>query len=214
MNVAAVHELRGEWAALQQTSEAAIAICTERGFGSILAQATQYRGCALAEQGQIEEGIGLMRRGSAAQLATGAGLFRTNFLSFLANVYGKAGRFAEGLVAVEEAIAIVEKTDERHREAELHRLKGELVLRRSGAETDPGVQTEAEECFRKAIEIAHRQEAKLLELKAVMSLSCLLQKKGKKDEARRMLAEINAWFTEGFDTADLKDAKALLDALS
>jgi predicted ATPase len=155
-----------------------------------------------------------MRRGGAAQLATGAVLFRTNFLYYLAKAYGTAGRFEEGLAAVAEAIAIAEKTDERFCEAELHRLKGDLVLRRSGVETKSGVQTEAEECFRKAIEIAQRQEAKSLELRAVMSLSRLWRQQGKTDEARRMLVEIYRWFSEGFDAADLKDAKALLEELS
>jgi predicted ATPase len=108
----------------------------------------------------------------------------------------------------------MEKTDERLCEAELYRLKGEFVLGRSGVETEPEVQTEAEECLRKAIEIARRQEAKYLELKAVMSLSRLWQQQGKKDEARRMLAEIYGWFSEGFDTKDLNDAKALIDQLS
>ena len=168
----------------------------------------------MAQQGQIEEGIGLIRRGLAAQLAAGAVLFRPIRLCALAKAYATAGRFEEGLAAVAEAIAIVEKTDERLYEAELHRLKGDLVLRRSGVETEPGVQTEAEECFRKAIEIAHRQEAKSLELRAVMSLSRLWQQQGKTTEARQMLAEIYGWFTEGFGTADLKDAKALLDTLS
>ena len=108
----------------------------------------------------------------------------------------------------------MEKTDERLYEAELHRLKGELVLRRSGAETDPGVQTEAEECFRKAIEIAHLQEAKYLELRAVMSLSRLWRQQGKMAEARQMLGEIVRWFSEGLDTKDLKDAMTLIEQLS
>jgi predicted ATPase len=214
VNGCGVQELRGEWAAMQQTSEAAIEICTERGFGSILGQATEHRGHALAEQGRIEEGIELIRRGVAAQLATAAALFRPYRLCDLAKAYGTAGRFEEGLAAVAEAIAIVEKTDERFCEAELHRLNGDLVLRRSSGETEPVVQTEAEECFRKAIEIAHRQEAKSLELRAVMSLSRLLKDQGKTGEARSMLTEIYGWFTEGFDTADLQDAKALLEELS
>jgi predicted ATPase len=118
------------------------------------------------------------------------------------------------LAAVAEAIAIVEQTDERHYEAELHRLKGDLALRRSGVEAEPGAQTEAEECFRKAIEIAHRQDAKYLELRAVMSLSRLWRQQGKKAEARQMLGEIVRWFSEGFDKKDLNDAKALSEQLS
>ena len=214
MNVVPVLQIRREWPALQQHAEAAIAVCREQGFESILAQATIYRGYALAKQGQTEEGIALMRGGLDAQLATGAGLFRPSFLWFLAEAYGTAGRFEEGLAAVAEAIAIEEKTDERHDEAELHRLKGDLVLRRSGIEAEPGVQTEAEECFRKAIEIARQQEAKSFELKAVTSLSQLWKQQGKKAEARQALAEIYGWFSEGFDTKDLKDAKALLEQLS
>jgi predicted ATPase len=118
MNVIPVLQIRREWSALQQHAEAAIAVCREQGFESILAQATMYRGYALAEQGQTDEGIALMRGGLDAQLATGAGLFRPSFLSFLAEAHGRAGRFEEGLAAVAEAITIEEKTDERHDEAE------------------------------------------------------------------------------------------------
>ena len=217
--VALVHgnvvlEIRREWPALQQQAEAAIAVCREQGFGSILAQATTYRGYALAQQGQTEEGIALMRGGLDAQLATGASLFRPWYLCYLAEACGTAGRFEEGLAAVAEAIAIAEKTGERHNEAELHRLKGDLILRGSGVEAQPGVQAEAEECFRKSIEIARQQEARSFELKAVMSLSRLWKQQGKKAEARQMLAEIYGWFSEGFDTKDLIDAKALIEQLS
>jgi class 3 adenylate cyclase/predicted ATPase len=205
--------LRREWPTLQQQAEAVIAVCREQGFGNILAQATAYRGYALAQQGQTE-GIALMRGGLDAQLATGASLFRPWFLCYLAEVSGTAGCFEEGLAAVAEAMAIVEKTGERYNEAELHRLKGDLVLRRSGVEAEPGVQTEAEECFRKAIEIARHQEARSYELKAVISLSRLWKQQGKKEQARQMLAEIYGWFGEGFDTKDLIDVKALIEQLS
>ena len=113
-----------------------------------------------------------------------------------------------------EAIAIVEKIDERYYEAELHRLKGDLVLRHSGVEAETGVQTEAEECLRKSIEIARQQEARSFELRAVMSLCRLWEQQGKKEQARQMLAEIYGWFSEGFDTKDLIDAKALIEQLS
>jgi predicted ATPase len=206
--------LRREWPTLQQQAEAVIAVCREQGFGSILAQATMYRGYALAQQGQTEEGIALIREGLDAQVATGASLFRPWFLCYLAEVSGTTGRFEEGLAAVAEAIAIVEKTGERYNEAELHRLKGDLVLRRSGVEAEPGVQTEAEECFRKAIEIARQQEARSFELRAVTSLSQLWKQQGKKAEARQALAKIYGWFSEGFVTEDLKAAKSLLDKLS
>jgi predicted ATPase len=206
--------LRREWLTLQQQAEAAIALCTEQGFGSILAQAITYRGYALAQQGQVDEGIAVMRAGLDAQLATGAGLFRPWFFCYLADACGTAGRFEEALAAVAEAIAIAERTGERHNEAELHRLKGELILRASGVEAEPAVQTEAEECFRKSIKIARQQEARLFELKAVISLTRLWKQQGKKAEGRQMLAEIYGWFSEGFETQDLIDAKELIEQLS
>jgi len=113
-----------------------------------------------------------------------------------------------------EALVIVHKTGERYYEAELYRLKGELLLRSGAQGLRSGVQKEAEECFRQAIDIARRQGAKSLELRAVMSLSRLWQQQGKKGEARQLLAEIYGWFTEGFDTKDLQEAKALLEELS
>jgi len=217
--VALVHrnlvlEIRREWPAYQQQAEAVIALCREQGFGSILAQSTMYRGYALAQQGRTEEGIALIREGLDAQLATGASLFRPRFLCFLAEACGTAGRFEEGLAAVAEAVAIVEKTGERYNDARLLQLKGELVLRGSGVQAELRLQTEAEECFRKSIEIACQQEAKTFELKAVVSLARLWKQQGKKAEARQALAEIYGWFSEGLDTKDLKDAKALLEQLS
>ncbi|MBI3302733.1 MAG: hypothetical protein HYZ72_11765, partial [Deltaproteobacteria bacterium] len=118
-----------------------------------------------------------------------------------------------------EAPPVVNKTGEHFYEAELYRLKGELSLQSKQVKTSQNksrasLEAEAEECFWKAVEIARRQSAKSLELRAVMSLSRLWQRQGKKAEARRMLAEIYGWFTEGFDTADLKEAKALLEELS
>ena len=156
----------------------------------------------------------MIREGLDAQLASGASLFRPWFLCFLAEAYATAGRFEEGLAAVAEAIAIVEKTGQRYNEAALHRLKGELVLRRSGVEAEPAIQMEAEECFRKSIEIARLQEAKLFELRAVTSLSRLWEQQGKKEQARQMLAQIYGWFSEGLDTKDLIDAKVLIEQLS
>jgi tetratricopeptide (TPR) repeat protein len=118
-----------------------------------------------------------------------------------------AERTDDALALVAEALALLERRDERHWEAEIYHVKGDLLLKCGGS-------SEAETCFRRAIEIARRQSAKSLELRATTSLARLLDKQGRQDEARRMLADIYGWFTEGFDTADLKDAKALLDALS
>jgi class 3 adenylate cyclase/tetratricopeptide (TPR) repeat protein len=201
MNAIPVFDLRGEWPALQQQAEAAIALCTERGY-------------ALAQQGRTEEGIALMREGLDAQSATGASLFRPWYLCRLADVSRTVGRFEEGLAAVAEATAIMQRTGERLDEARLHRLKGDLILRGFGVEAQPCVQTEAEECFRKSIKIARQQEARLFELKAAISLSRLLKQQGKKAQARQALAEIYEWFSEGFETQGLKDAKELIEQLS
>ncbi len=147
-------------------------------------------------------------------LATGTGLFRPQSLALLAETYGKVGQPEEGLSALAEALTLVDKTGERVYEAELYRLKGELTLQ-SGVEREASeVQKEVEECFHQALKVAHKQKAKSLELRAAMSLSRLWQQQGKREEARQMLAEIYNWFTEGFDTADLKDAKLLLQELS
>jgi len=127
----------------------------------------------------------------------------------LAEAYGKVGQPEEGLKVFAKALAIVENTGERYWEAELHRLKGELLLMQNMKKMG-----EAEECFQKALDTARHQQAKSLELRAKMSLSRLLQRQGKRKEARQILSEIYALFTEGFDTADLKEAKALLDKLS
>jgi len=194
-----------------------MALATEQGFAVLLAQGTTSQGWALVEQGQGEEGIARIGQGLTAHQATGSEIARPTYLALLAEAYGKVGRVEEGLNALAEALAVVDKTGERYHEAELYRLKGQLTLQKfqvSGSKfqvTNP--QKEAEECFLKAIEIARKQQAKSLELRAVMSLSRLWQQQGKRDEARPMLAEIYNWFTEGFDTADLKEAKALLKEL-
>jgi predicted ATPase len=130
-------------------------------------------------------------------------------LCLLAEACGKAGRLDDGLSALTEAIAAADEHGIRQYEAEAHRLKGELLLRQ-----DHSKAAEAQSCFQRAIEIARKQSAKSLELRATMSLARILVKQGRRDEVRTMLTEIYGWFTEGFDTADLKDAKALLDELS
>ena len=206
--------LRREWQKLQEQADAAAALCMEHGFGAILAQARSYKGFALAQQGQTEEGIAELRAGLDAQFATGASLFRPWYFCYLADAYGTAGRFEEALDAIAEGLAITERTGERHIEAELYRFKGELMLRRAGVEASRDVERKAEECFREAIEIARQQEAKLLELRAVISLSRLWKQRGKNGEARQRLVEIYGWFSEGFDTANLKEARALLEELS
>jgi len=220
-----VHQHRREGQAAQERAEALISLATEQGFPSWVAWGTALRGWALAEQGQEEEGIAQVRWGMAAWQDAGAEVGRTHYLALLVEAYGKAGQAEKGLAALADALALVEKTGDRRWEAEVYRLKGQLTLQKwaviSGqfSVTDPrpllsDPQGEAEACFLKAIEVACRQQAKSLELRAVMSLSRLWQQQGKKDEARHLLAEIYNWFTEGFDTADLQEAKALLESLS
>ena len=130
-------------------------------------------------------------------------------LAQLAEAYGQVAHVDEGMHLLAEALAMVDTTGERHTEAELHRLHGELLLRQAVPDAP-----QAEACFQQALDVARRQQAKSWELRTAMSLSRLWQQQGKRTEARELLASIYGWFTEGFDTADLQDAKALLDALS
>jgi predicted ATPase len=153
-----------------------------------------------------------MRQGLAGYRATGAETLRAYFLSLLAEAYGKVGQTEEGLSVLTEALAFVDNTGERFYEAELYRLKGELTSQTSMQSRESRVK-EAEAYFLKAVEIARQQQAKSLELRAVMSLARLWQQRVKRQEAHALLSEIYGWFTEGFDTKDLQEAKVLLDEL-
>ena len=163
----------------------------------------------MAAEGRPEEGIAEIEQGLAAVRATGAKRSRSHYLALLAEVYGQTGQPEQGLNALAEALELVEKTGERWWESEVHRLKGELLLSHPAQDT-----AEAEECFNRAIAVAQRQSAKSLELRAAMSLARSWRDQSRAAEARELLAPIYGWFTEGFDTPDLKDAKALLDELS
>jgi predicted ATPase len=214
------HHFCQERAVVQECAEEVIAMATKQGLALWLAWGTVTRGWALATQGQAEAGIAQIRQGLAAAQATGTGLFRTHQLTQLADAYDAVGQPAAGLAVLDEALALVEETGERFWEAEIDRLKGELLLKAEGAGLYRGV-TEGmqdaespEGCFLTAMEIARRQKGKSLELRATVSLARLWQQQGKKDEARHMLADIYGWFTEGFDTIDLQQAKALLQELS
>jgi class 3 adenylate cyclase/tetratricopeptide (TPR) repeat protein len=191
----------------QANADAAIAIGTENSFSFELAFAIQARGWALAQQGQADEGIAEMRRAISDLEATGF-VRRTRDYAFLAEVCAANQGPEVGLGIVAEGMAVASKTGERSNEAELHRLRGELLLQQNASNG-----REAEQCFRTAIQVAQLQSAKSLELRATMGLARLLAKQDHRDEARAMLVEIYNWFTEGFDTADLKNAKALLDEL-
>ena len=186
-----------------------ITLSTEQGFPHWLAQGTVLRGCALVVQGQGEEGIALLQQGIAHHRTTGAVLLWPLYLPLLAEAYGTVGQAAAGLPLLDEALAMLTKNDERVWEAELYRIKGELLLALSTES-----HAEAETWFRHAIQTARQQQAKAWELRATLRLGRLLQKQGQREEARQMLAEIYGWFTEGFATADLQDARALLEALA
>jgi TOMM system kinase/cyclase fusion protein len=201
----------------QAQAEAALTLATEQGSPYWIAGGAMLRGWALAAQGQAEEGIAQIRQGLTAYRATGAELVRPYYLALLAEAYGQGGQAEAGLAVLAEALAAVEKTGERWCEAELYRLKGELLLQSGGQVRESGVsnpQSEtAEICFHQALELARCQQAKSWELRAAVSLSRLWQRQGKRAEAHVLLAPIYGWFTEGLDTADLQEAKALLDEL-
>jgi predicted ATPase len=203
-----VHQFRREAQATHARAEALCALAKEHGFAFLLATGTMHRGWALAEQGQSMEGMGQIYEGLAAYRATGAEVDRTYFLALLAEAYRQGKQDDEGLTVLEEALALTDRQASVIWEAELHRLKGELVLARSAEH-----QVEAEACFHEALALARRQEAKALELRAAMSLARLWRQQGKATDARDVLAPAYHWFTEGLSTPDLQQAKALLVAL-
>jgi predicted ATPase len=192
------------------------------------AHATIARGWALVEQGPQEEAIEQMRQGLTAHQATGTELMRPHLLALLVEALGKTRQSGEGLRVLEEALEVAHRSGEGFYRAELFRIKGELLLMQAAGrgvsraatsgnavvESEPPAAAQAEGCFSQSIKIAQQQKAKSLELRTVMSLARLYQTQGKKEEARRLLTQIYRKFTEGFDTMDLLEAKALLDELS
>jgi predicted ATPase len=202
------HQFRREVHATHRQAEAACVLAGEQGIALFLALGMILQGWALAAQGQSDAGIVQMCEGMAACQTTGAEADRPYYLALVGEAYGRGRRYDEGLAMLEEALALVDQSEERYWEAEIHRLKGELLLARSAEH-----QVEAEACVQKALEVARRQGAKSLELRAAMSLSRLWLHQGKRTEAYELLAPIYRWFTEGFDTADLQEAKALLEEL-
>jgi predicted ATPase len=201
------HGYRRDVQPAQELAEACIDISTKHSFPFWKASVISLRGWALFERGQAEAGLAQMRQGIAAYQATGTEMGRPHQLASLAEACGKTGRVKEGLAALTEALSVVNRTKERLFEAEVHRVKGEL-LRAQGTD-----EAEVERVYRQAIEVARQQQARSWELRATMSLCRLWQGQGKREEAQQMLAEIYGWFTEGFDTPDLKEAKVLLEEL-
>jgi class 3 adenylate cyclase/predicted ATPase len=206
---AALHQLRGETQRTQELAEASLALAIEQGFPFLAALAMAFRGWALVEQGQSEEGIAQLRQGLVAYRSTGAEIESSHWLGLLAEACRDTGQTEEGLRAIAEALDHVAQTGIVYYETELRRLEGDLRLRQ-----DPADAQKAEACFRCAVEIARRQQAKSWELRAATSLARLMRDQGKRQEAHDLLAPVYGWFTEGFDTLDLKEAKTLLNELA
>jgi predicted ATPase len=197
-----------DMAATQAHADALMAFAAPQGFGLRIEQGRILRGWASAMLGDTTAGVAHIRQGLAASEGVGPGLYLPYFLSLLAEAFGQAGQPEAGLQALAEAVTLVATTQTRWWEAELYRLKGELLRQLPSPDAH-----EAEACFQQALDVARGQQAKSLELRAVMSLSRLWQQQGKRGDARELLAAIYSWFTQGFDTPDLQEARALLGEL-
>jgi predicted ATPase len=208
-NVLQVYQCRREVVAVQQWAETLLALAEEHGFQQWQAGALCLRGWSRAMQGHGAEGRAQMEHGREAYRGTGAQVWQPHLLALLAEAHEKAGHVAAGLQTLTEALVLVEQNQERNYEAEIYRLKGELLLH----QTSPD-EHHAETCFQHAVDIARNQQAKSWELRAATSLARLWQSRGRCQEASDLLAPVYNWFTEGFDTADLQEAKALLNEVS
>jgi predicted ATPase len=187
--------------------EAFMQLAAEQAFAFLTALGTIMRGWALVTRGDVDAGLIALRKGITS--AGSVGSRAAYYLAYLAEANAKAGRTDEGLRCVDEALALMDKTAERYYAAEFHRLKGVLLL------SQPlDCQAEAEACFRQALDIARQQHAKSWELRAATSLARLWQQQGKRKKAYELLGPVYHWFNEGFDTADLQEAKALLEVLA
>jgi predicted ATPase len=204
-----LHQCRRDPLAVLACADRSLAIAEEQDFSFWRAGGTVLRGWALSECGSGTEGVAVLRQGLEAWIATGSVTYQTYFLALLAEALMKLGQTKEGLKVLSEALALAERTGELFFQAELHRLQG-LVRLRSGT---AGAPTHAEVCFRQAIDVARGQNAKSLQLRAALSLSQLYRQQDRTAEARPLLAEAYGWFTEGFETRDLLEAKALLEQL-
>jgi tetratricopeptide (TPR) repeat protein len=200
---AMIRTQRREPESVRALAEDLIAFAERYGLRDRLAEGRSLRGWAMVELGQTEQGRAELEAGGTS--STGLSLFRTESLI---EVYLRIGDAEQAVIRVDEELARFERSGAHIHEPELHRLKGEAILI-----SDPSATAEAETCFRKAIETASSQSAKWWELRATLSLARLLRDTNRREEARAMLSEIYNWFTEGFDTVDLKDAKSLLDEL-
>lgn len=202
------HQVLGDVEAVRELADATMALAGEHGFPLWSASASILRGWALAAEGEVAAGVARMRQGLADHQVVGMQLQRPYFLGLLADALTRGGRPSEALDCLVEALAVVDRSEERCLEAELHRLEGEALLAVS-----PARPAEAEACHQRALGVARRQGARLWELRAATSLARLWRDQGRRREARELLAPVHGWFTEGFDTPDLRAARALLDEL-
>jgi predicted ATPase len=202
-------QFRSEVHATQERAEAAVSLATEQEFPFWVALGSMLRGWALAHQGEAKEGIAQLTQGLRAWRAMGAEFVRSQYLALLAEAHGMQGEPEEGLTVLTEALTHTDSTGARWYECECYRLKGALLLQLSSDN-----QAEAENCFQHAMTVAQNQQAKSFELRTATCLARLWQQQGKRQQAHDLLAPVYQWFTEGFDTADLQEAKALLDALA
>ena len=220
---------RGQRAALR--TPACVGLCSQpvtelalkQGFPHYVALGTIQQGWVRLDQGDIEAGIVMMRQGIHAYRATGAKLVLTSILPLVAGAYGRIGQPEEGLAILEEALTEMQDGGELWFEASVYTVKGELLLQsdgHEGAEATEGHKAhrpshlQAEACFQQAIAIAQRQGAKSLELRATLSLCRLWQQHGKSEQARQHVARVYDWFSEGFETADLREARAFMEELA
>jgi predicted ATPase len=205
---ASLHHHRGETSAVQAQAEALMPLGTMQGFPLWVGFGAVWRGWVSAIQGQGEAGLGQIHQGMEAVIAAGQVVSRPLCLALLAEATGHTGRYAEGLRLLTEVLAALATSGRGDLLAEAYRLQGEFLL----GQALPDV-VQAEACFRQALAVARRQQAKSWELRSAMSLSRLWQQLDRRQEAHQLLAEVYGWFTEGFDTADLRDAKVLLEGL-
>jgi len=192
---------------IQPYAKEIMALSNEHGFPLFLGYGMMFHGWALAVLGQVREGLAFMVEGLAIVRATGAVLCSPHGLVMQAEGYAKLGQTDEAFSCLAEAAQIIEGTDERYHEAEVHRLRGALL-------EETGDRTAAEGSYGQALTVANRQSAKMFELRAAANLARLWRDQGKRAEARDLLAPVYNWFTEGFDTLVLQEAKALLDHLA
>jgi predicted ATPase len=207
--LAVFHQYQQEREVVRQYAEITTRVSREQGFPFWLGAGLILQSWARATRHQPAEQIPSMHEGLAICRATGAALWLPYFLTLLAETYGAASQPDAGLRLLDEAHTIMDTTQERFYEAEVHRVQGTLVLAQAAAQ-----HAQAETCFQQALDVARRQQARSWELRAAMSLGHLWQQHGKRDAAHELLAPIYGWFTEGFDTADLQEAKSLLEALA